>query len=58
VKLDGVPLPPNQLTPLVPGARLELGDVRLTFHDADGFFTRLGRLAATLTAQVSSARAG
>jgi hypothetical protein len=58
VKLDGEPLPPGQLTPLVPGARIELGDVRLTFHDADGFFERLSRLAATLTAQVSSARTG
>jgi hypothetical protein len=58
VKLDGVPLPPNQLTPLVAGARLELGDVRLTFHDSEGFFTRLGRLAATLTAQAAPARVG
>jgi hypothetical protein len=58
VKLDGVPLPPNQPTVLVPGARIELGDVRLTFHDADGFFGRLSRLAATLTAQASPARTG
>ncbi len=58
VKLDGVVLPPHQRTPLMPGARLELGDVRLTFHDADGFFARLGRLAATLTAQLAPARTG
>jgi hypothetical protein len=58
VKLDGMPLPPGQLTPLEPGARLELGDVRLTFHDAEGFYSRLGRMAAALAAQVTSAKAG
>ncbi len=57
VKLDGVPLPPGQPAPLMPGARLELGDVRLTFHDAEGFYSRLGRMAATLTAQVASVKA-
>jgi hypothetical protein len=55
VKLDGVELEPGQATPLVPGARLELGDVRLTFHDAAGFSARLDRLAASLTAQNASA---
>jgi hypothetical protein len=58
VKLDGLPLPPGQPTQLVPGARLELGDVRLTFHDAEGFYSRLGRMAAMLTAQAAPARTG
>lgn len=57
VKLDGVRLQPNQPATLMPGARIELGDVRLTFHDSEGFFIRLGRMAATLAAQVTSARA-
>jgi hypothetical protein len=56
VKLDGVELEQGKPTPLMPGARLELGDVRLTFHDPAGFDARLDRLAATL--QVASARAG
>ncbi len=58
VKLDGVPLTPNQPATLMPGARLELGDVRLTFHDAEGFYFRLGRMAATLAQQVAAAKAG
>jgi hypothetical protein len=58
VKLDGVPLTPNQPATLMPGARLELGDVRLTFHDAGGFYSRLGRMAATLAQQVATAKAG
>jgi len=58
VKLDGVTLQPHQPATLMPGARIELGDVRLTFHDAQGFFTRVGRMAATLAAQVAPARAG
>ncbi|WP_224365009.1 FHA domain-containing protein [Hyalangium versicolor] len=58
VKLDGVTLEPGQPAPLIPGARLELGDVRLTFHDPAGFYVRLDRLAATLSRQVASARAG
>jgi hypothetical protein len=58
VRLDGVELEPGRSTPLLPEARLELGDVRLTFHDAEGFFARLDRLAASLTAQVAAARTG
>ncbi|HLL05259.1 MAG TPA: FHA domain-containing protein [Myxococcaceae bacterium] len=58
VKLDGVPLTPNRPATLMPGARLELGDVRLTFHDAEGFYFRLGRMAATLAQQVAPAKAG
>lgn len=59
VKLDGVVLEPGHPVPLMPGARLELGDVRLTFHDAAGFYSRLERLAASLsTSGPSPARAG
>ncbi|MDY7232191.1 FHA domain-containing protein [Hyalangium rubrum] len=57
VKLDGVLLQPGQPVVLVPGARLELGDVRLTFHDPEGFFLRLGQLAEQLTAQMNAAPA-
>lgn len=57
VKLNGAPLEPGRQAPLAPGARLELGDVQLTFHDAEGFFARLGQLAAQLTAQLAPARA-
>lgn len=58
VKLDGMELEPGQPTALMPGARLELGDVRLTFHDPAGFYARLDRLAANLRLQASSIRAG
>jgi hypothetical protein len=58
VRLDGEELEPGQPTPLVPGARFELGDVRLTFHDAEGFSAHLDRLAASLTSQATAAPAG
>ncbi len=57
VRLDGMALEPDRPTPLVPGARLELGDVRLTFHDPAGFYTRLDRLAASFS-QAGASRAG
>ena len=58
MKLDGVELEPGRSVPLVPGARLELGDVRLTFYDAAGFYARIDRLGASLTAKAESAQAG
>lgn len=57
VKLDGVELQPGQSVPLLPGARLELGDVRLTFYDAAGFYSRIDRLGASLTTKVEGAPA-
>ena len=51
-------LPPGEPRPLKSGMHLQLGDVRLTFHDAEGFYSRLGRMAAALAAQVASAKAG
>ncbi len=58
VKLDGVELGPGDPALLMSGARLELGDVRLTFHDAVGFYARVDRLAASLAPNASPARAG
>jgi hypothetical protein len=54
VKLDGVELEPGRPVPLQPGARIELGDVRLTFHDVTSFYARIDRLGASLSAQLSS----
>ncbi len=50
VMLGGKQLRPGQLTPLESGMQLQLGDVRLTFHDADGFHARMGHTAALLLA--------
>lgn len=58
VKLDGTELQPGRPAPLVPGARLELGDVRLTFHDAASFYARIERLSASLTSSAGIERAG
>jgi hypothetical protein len=49
--LDGKPLRPGPPTPLESGMQLQLGDVRLTFHDAESFHTRMGHTAALLMAQ-------
>jgi hypothetical protein len=49
--LGGRLLKPGQPTRLVSGMQLQLGDVRLTFHDAEGFHVRLGHLATLLMAQ-------
>ncbi len=54
VKLEGAPLEPGRAVPLAPGARLELGDVCLTFHDAEGFFLRVGQLAERAASQLGS----
>lgn len=58
VNLDGVELEPGRAVPLVPGARLELGDVRLTFHDAASFYARIERLSASISSQAENARPG
>lgn len=58
VKLDGVMLQPGHPSRLVAGSRLELGDVRLTFHEPEGFYAHLTQLAAQLTQQLAQARAG
>jgi hypothetical protein len=52
--LSGRRLRPRQPTLLEPGAQLLLGDVRLTFHDVEGFHTRLRALAALLETHESA----
>ncbi len=48
--LSGKRLRPGLPTPLEPGMQLQLGDVRLTFHDADGFHSRMSHTAALVLA--------
>lgn len=48
--LGGNLLRPGQPMPLESGMQLQLGDVRLTFHDAESFHTRLGHTAALMQA--------
>ncbi|WNG33509.1 FHA domain-containing protein [Archangium violaceum] len=48
--LSGKLLRPGQRTPLESGMQLQLGDVRLTFHDADSFHLRMGHTAALMLA--------
>lgn len=55
VKLDGQELS-NEGAELSPGAKLEVGDVRLTFHDAAGFDERISRIAAQVLAQTAASR--
>ncbi|HEX8824429.1 MAG TPA: FHA domain-containing protein [Archangium sp.] len=49
--LSGKQLRPGMPTPLESGMQLQLGDVRLTYHDAESFHTRMGHIAALLLAQ-------
>jgi hypothetical protein len=49
--LGGTLLRPGLPTPMESGMHLQLGDVRLTFHDAESFHTRMGHMAALLMAQ-------
>jgi len=56
VKLDGQELAVEPAVELHPGAKLEVGDVRLTFHDADGFDERIARIAAQVLAQTAANR--
>ncbi|XXF78991.1 FHA domain-containing protein [Myxococcaceae bacterium GXIMD 01537] len=51
VMVGGRRLEPEQRVPLVSGLELGLGDVRLTYHDADAFHARLGRIAAEVAAR-------
>lgn len=51
VLLEGRKLAAEQRVALVPGARLGLGDVCLTFHDADAFHARIGHIAAEVAAR-------
>jgi hypothetical protein len=48
--LDGQALPPGRRTPLRTGMVLQLGDVQLTFHDAESFHERMGHTAALVLA--------
>jgi FHA domain len=54
--LNGKRLRPGPPTPLESGMQLQLGDVRLTFHDADSFHTRMGHTATLLLAQQRGAQ--
>jgi hypothetical protein len=49
--LSGRRLRPGMPTPLEPGMQLQLGDVRLTFHDAEGFHSRMSHTADLLLMQ-------
>ena len=53
--LQGERLPPGEPRPLASGMHLQLGDVQLTFHDADSFHQRMGHTAALLLAQSGGA---
>jgi pSer/pThr/pTyr-binding forkhead associated (FHA) protein len=54
--LGGKRLRPGLPTPLESGMQLQLGDVRLTFHDAESFHTRMGHTAALLLAHQRSSQ--
>jgi FHA domain len=56
VSLEGVSMEPEQPAVLRPGLQLQVGDVRLTFHDAEGFNERIGRIAAQVMAQAAAPR--
>jgi hypothetical protein len=49
--LNGKRLQPGQPALMETGMQLQLGDVQLTFHDAESFHTRMGHTAALLLAQ-------
>lgn len=55
VTVGGVELEPERPLVLQPGVQLQVGDVRFTFHDADGFHERIGRIAAQALAQAQTA---
>jgi hypothetical protein len=56
--LDGASLTPEQPTVLRPGSQLQVGDVRLTFHDAEGFNERISRIATQILAHAAAPRQG
>ena len=49
--LEGQRLAPGTVHSLESGMHLQLGDVQLTFHDADSFHERMGHTAALVLAQ-------
>jgi hypothetical protein len=51
--LDGAPLQPGTPRALASGASLELGEVRMTFHEAADFAARIERSAAQVLASVN-----
>jgi hypothetical protein len=55
VRLDGALLEPEQPVVLRSGAQLELGDVRLTYHDAAAFADRVEQLARRVASRAASA---
>lgn len=56
VTLGGTALEPEQPAVLQPGVQLHVGDVRLTFHEAEDFDERIGRIAAQVLAQTATPR--
>ncbi|WP_434346275.1 FHA domain-containing protein [Myxococcus virescens] len=56
VTLGGSALEPEQPAVLQPGVQLHVGDVRLTFHEAEDFDERIGRIAAQVLAQTATPR--
>jgi len=48
--LGGQLLPPGEPRPLESGMHLQLGDVRLTFHDAESFHQRMAHTATLMMA--------
>ena len=46
VELNGNVLPLGAPTRLLPNAELKLGEIRITFHDVEGFTSRVEGLAA------------
>jgi len=48
--LEGQRLVPGQRQPLETGMHLQLGDVRLTFHDSDSFHQRMANTAQLMLA--------
>ncbi|NMO17094.1 FHA domain-containing protein [Pyxidicoccus fallax] len=56
VALEGTPMEPDQPAVLRPGVQLHVGDVRLTYHDAEGFNARIARIAEQVLAQASASR--
>jgi FHA domain len=54
--LSGKRMRPGQHLLLESGMQLQLGDVRLTFHDAESFHTRMGHTAALMLAHQRGGR--
>ena len=54
--VDGAPLQPGTPCPLVSGASLQLGEVRMTFHSPEDFAARIERAAARVVQSLGGAR--